>query len=139
MTATYLEARDDILGIFDVAWATTGFEAAYENIREDLVLGVTPWARATLRHGAGRNSSLTGGIGNQRFERTGNLIVQVFVPTGEGLTEGLTLAKVVSDAFEGVSTTSGVWFRNVTINEIGPDGQWFQINVLIDFIYDEVK
>ena len=139
MTATFEEARQEILTTFKTAWDTTGHPAYYENIREDLTSSVEPWARVTLRHVTGRNASITGGIGNQRFERTGNLMVQVFVPTGEGLTEGLTLAKVVADAFEGVSTASGVWFRNTRVNEIGSEGSWFQINVIVDFLYDEVK
>lgn len=139
MAATFEEARQEILTTFKTAWDTTGHPAYYENIREDLTSSVEPWARVTLRHVTGNNVSLTGSLGLQRFERTGNLTVQVFVPMGEGLTEGLTLAKVIADAFEGVSTTSGVWFRNTRVNEIGPDGSWFQINVIVDFLYDEVK
>ena len=46
-----------------------------------------------------------------------------------------------------IMQTTGVWFRNVRITEIGPSetveneagGDWFQINVWVNFEYDEVK
>jgi hypothetical protein len=70
------------------------------------------------------------------------VIVQVFAPltAGEGLTQAEALAIIARDAFEGKTAGAGqVWFRNVAINEIGPDGPWFQINVSADFLYDETK
>lgn len=139
MSATYAEAVDSILGLFKTAWDVPGHVALYENIAGDVPSGVAPWARVSLRHLAGNNSSLSGALGVQRYDRAGLLTVQIFVPVGEGLSEAHTLAKIVTDAYEGVATTNGVWFRNSRVNEIGPDGDWFQINVIIDFIYDEIK
>lgn len=140
MTATYAQAVDDILGLFKVAWDTTGYTAIYTNVAGDTPDDEEdPWARVTIQHTDGGQGSLTGGLGTTRWTRFGILTVQLFVPSGEGLSEAHTLGKLVTDAFEGVSTTNGVWFRNVRINEIGPDGEWYQVNVLVDFTYDEVK
>ena len=140
MTATYNQAVDDILDVFKTAWDTTTWKALYPNVGGSLPDDETdPWARVTLQHTDGGQASLTGGLGTTRWGRTGILTVQIFVPTGEGLSEARSLAKIVTDGFEGTSTTNGVWFRNARINEVGPDGDWFQTNVLIDFIYDEVK
>jgi hypothetical protein len=63
----------------------------------------------------------------------------VFEPPGKGLSGATDLPKVIQDAFEGVATASGVWFRDVTVNEIGPDGDFFQTNIVAFFEYDEVK
>lgn len=139
MSATFAEANDSILKLFKDAWDLTTWSVDYENVSGELPTGTDPWARVTLRHFGGRNSSLAGALGTQRFDRSGTLAVQIFVPTGEGLSEAFALAKIVADAYEGQSTTNGVWFRNVRVNEIGPDGDWFQVNVLVDFTYDEIK
>ncbi len=63
----------------------------------------------------------------------------MFATAGEGLELAYSLAETVVSAFEGTTTERGVEFRNTRLNEIGPDGDWFQINVLADFTYDEVK
>jgi len=139
MTATFDEANDDILTLFKTAWDTTGFLALYENVVGEKPTAQAPWARITVRHGTGFQSSLTGGLGKSRFERNGIAAVQIFIPNGEGLSLGYSLSKVVADAFEGKASPKQVWFRNVTINEIGPDEEWFQFNVVIGFTYDEVK
>lgn len=143
-SATYEEAVDDISAIFKTAWDTTGFPVDYENIAdaEDNTFPPdpsTPWARLTIRHSTGRQASLSGADGTKRYDRGGFLTVQVFVPAGEGLARAYQLGKVVTDAYEGTASTRGVWFRNARVNEIGPDGDWLQVNVLVDFNYDEVK
>ena len=139
MSATLAEANDAILALFKTAWDTTGFTAVYENVKADIPTGTAPWSRITLRHAIGGLGALTGALGTSRYDREGFLIVQIFVPLGEGLSEGYSLGKVVLDAFEGQTTTNGVWFRNSRINEVGPDGEWYQFNVTIDFSYDEIK
>ncbi len=139
MSATYAEAVDVILGLFKTVWDTSGHIALYENVAGDIPTAVAPWARVTLRNVDGRQGSLAGALGVQRFDRDGLLTVQIFVPAGEGLSEAHTLSKIVADAYEGVAGDNGIWFRNVRVNEIGPDGDWFQTNVLVDFTYDEIK
>lgn len=139
MTATYAQAVDDILGVFKTAWDTTGWIALYTNVKGDTPSGEDPWARVNLQHTGGGQASLTGGLGTTRWGREGFLTVQVFAPAGEGLSGAHTLAKIISDAFEGTSTVNGVWFRNVRVNEVGEDGDWYQVNVVIDFEYDEIK
>jgi len=139
MTATYAQAVDDILGVFKAAWDPTSHTALYTNVKGEVPSGEDPWARVNLQHTGGNQASLTGGLGTTRWARMGFLAVQIFVPIGEGLSEAHALAKIISDAFEGASTANGVWFRNVRVNEVGPDGDWYQVNVVVDFEYDEVK
>lgn len=147
MTATFLEAVDDILTIFKTAWdaaATNPTLVDYPNTVPANGVKLPPddnrsWARVTIQHIGGRQSSLSGALGVQRYERTGILTVQIFVPAGEDLSEAHILAKVVIDAYEGVASPRQVWFRNARMNEIGPDGDFYQVNVLVDFTYTENK
>lgn len=101
--------------------------------------GHLPWLRAVLRHGASFQATLSGATGKRRFRRTGTLVVQCFDIVGQGLAPGGDLPKIVQDAYEGKTSPTGVIFRNVSINEIGPDGDFFQTNVVINFEYDEIK
>lgn len=139
MSANFKVATDDIVEIFRVAWLTTGFIALYENIAGSIPTTNIPWARLSIRHAIGNLSSLSSPTGLQRYERQGTIIAQIFIPAGENLSEGYSLAKIVADAYEGAASPNGVWFRDVIVNEIGPDGDWFQLNVSIAFIYSEVK
>ncbi len=140
MSGTYNEGNIDILTLFKTAWDTTGFTALYPNVPGEPPKAQVPWARVTLQHTGGGQGSLSGALGTKKWDRNGVLIVQVFVPNGEGLSQAYSLAKIVTDAYEGVSSPlRGVWFRNARINEVGPDGEWFQVNALVDFMYDEIK
>ena len=138
MNLTFAQANDDILALLKAAWDPTGHEMFYEDIREQRETDQTPWAQVVVRHAAGQQDTL-GGIGNRSFLRLGVVIVTINTPSGSGLSTAYALAKVVADAYEGVSSPNGVWFRNVRINELGRDGTFFQTNVLIDFEYTEIK
>lgn len=144
MTATRAEAIDQMLALFKTVWDTTPHadRVKYPNVGETDVVpdGVNPWVRVNLRHVQGKQVTLSGPVGTRRFRRFGILICQLFEPVGEGLTrEDSDYAELIRDAYEGVTTTNGVIFRNVRINEIGSDGSFFQTNIIAEFEYDEVK
>ena len=64
-------------------------------------------------------------------------MVQCFGPLANGgLTLAEALAKVAREAFEGSVSPGGIWFRKCRVNEIGPDANWFQVNMVADFEYD---
>lgn len=138
---TYQQAKDEMFDVFKAAWDTTKYadRVHYEDVYKPRGKNDDPWATVTLQHASGYQSTLSGAIGSRTFTRTGFITVQVFTPTGKGLQEAYELARVVSDAFEGTSTPGGVWFRNVRLNEVGRDGEFFQLNVVIEFRYDEIK
>ncbi len=141
MTATFAEATEDILTFFKAAWDSTTWPADYPNAPLLVPLPPsppTPWARVRIQHFPG-STSLSGGLGTQRFERNGVFVAQIFVTAGEGLSRANSLAKIVADAFEGMATPRHVWFRNARINDVGPDGDFYQVNFLTDFTYDEIK
>lgn len=137
---TYKQAIDDISALFKTVWDTTGHEVFWESVREQREGDETSWASFVIRHGAGNQTSL-GGQGGRTFERTGLIMIAIYVHTGKGLSESYTLAKLAADAYEGKASPNGVWFRNVRINEIGKErsATFHQINVLVDFEYTQVK
>lgn len=139
MTATYAQARSEMFALLKAAWDPTTFKMVWPDKPDAKPSGRTPWARTTLRHNLGGQATLANHAGVSRFRREGILTVQIFTPSGEGLSRAYDLAKIIADALEGASTSRGVWFRNTRLNEVGPDGDWFQLNVTTDFIYDEIK
>lgn len=138
MSLTYKQANDDILALLKAAWDTTGHKMFWEGVRDQRETDQLPWATVVVRHATGQQDTL-GGIGNRQFVRLGTMVVSIYTPSSSGLSEGYNLAKVVADAYEGVSSPNGVWFRNVRVNELGREGTFFQTNVVVDFEYYETK
>jgi len=134
----YAQANDDMLTMLKTVWDTTGHKMFYEGIRDQREADQSPWATVVVRHAMGRQDTL-GGAGKRQFLRTGIVLVTINTPSTSGLSGGYVLAKVVTDAYEGVASPNGVWFRNVRINELGREGTFNQINVVIDFEYYETK
>lgn len=146
---TVAEGRSAILSQFFVAWQAntpavnggTVPEVRWQGVEQlSLPDGSEAWARAHIQHNDG-NQTTFGSVGGRRFRRIGIVTIQIFVPLQEGLTLSDALVKIAMDAFEGQHATldTGVWFRNVRFREVGPDGPWFQANVLADFVYDNTK
>ena len=138
------QARDEILGTFRTAWLADPISQDAPIFYWDRPDAEPPssgsWCRITVRHARGEQATLSGETGQREFEHGGLVTVQIFAESGEGGTESDQLAAIAKNSFEGVTTSPGrVLFRNVRFNEVGQDGQWFQINVLADFEYDEVR
>ena len=144
MSCTFNDARDHMLKVFKDAWDPTGFPVVYPDKAEDPDNGgSTPsanvWARATIRHADGFQSSLTGPLEVlKRHSNIGVVIIQVFGKLGDGGVAAYGAAQLVATAYR-TSRGIPVWFRNVRINEIGTRSGYQQINVLIEFEYDSVE
>lgn len=138
MSITYKEAIDDIQTIMLNVPLDPEVNIYWENVRDQRRADQESWIQFVIRHASGRQASL-GGVGNRDFERLGTAVAAIFVPIGKGLSESYDLAKTVADAYEGVQSPNGVWFRNVRIQEIGRDGQFHQTQVLVEFAYYETK
>lgn len=138
MSLTLAAARDEIHTLFETVWTPTGIPLHYWDVSSD-----TPgdsnaaWAAIRAQWTLGRQRGLA--VGVRRYEREGIVTVQIFTPFGAGMQQSDDLSKIAYDAFEGVDTPNGVWFRSVRVNSIGQMGEWYQVNVIADFFYDEVK
>lgn len=144
MSFSYNEAIDEMLKPFRDAWVVgAGYRAIYEDVAQTddkggPPKGHTPWARVMVRMASAGQASL-GGKDQKRWNRTGVITVQVFTEVGKGLSASRAAAKIVTDAYEGKATPGGVWFRNVRPVEAPADGDFAQVNVVIEFTYDEVR
>ena len=138
MSLTYEEAVDDMSAMFKDVWDTTGHFLHWESVKTQRDTADDPWARFVIRHATGNQNSL-GGVGARDFRRNGTIIISIFVPIGKGLSSSSILAKLATDAYEGEHSINGVWFRNVRLQEVGRDGEFFQTNVLVEFEYYETK
>ncbi len=143
MPATRSEARDQILRVVTDAAISAGIKSAdikytsKASPKPAKDAPVRPWCRVTFRHEAGNKTSLTGDFGRSRFTRNGLLIVQVFAESGDGLVSSDQIIPVIQQAMEGKTTSGGVQFLDVTANEIGEDGVWFNTNINARIEYDE--
>ena len=133
---TSQEAIDAMCKVFLDVWGTDN-PIVWSDFNARPATQNTPWARVILRHVDGRQSSLAGGLGTQRYDSSGVLTAQIFTPVGRGQTECYSLATKVQNAFRDAKLD--VWFRNVRLNERGASGSFNQIDVRMDFIYDEVR
>ena len=91
-----------------------------------------------MKHFAGAQSSLGNANGLSRYTRTGLLTIQLFTPQGDGLALADTISTAFEEGVRGKRTLNGVIYKNVSSQEIGIDGPWFQTNINADFEYDQV-
>lgn len=134
---TFDEAVDEMLGVFTAAWTPTGFPVVWTDVPGNPPTTETPWARVTVKHATGRQGSLAGEVGTRIFDRTGTIFIQVFTPVGQSMSESYRLAQLLVNAYEDARLE--VWFRNTRMKEVGASGAFEQVNVLSDFLYDDVR
>lgn len=137
------QARDDILGWFKSKWDLVPAPvplAIYDGTNTPPPDAVLEWIRVTLAFGALSQQTLQT-VGNRRFNRSGILTIQLFTPfarAGQGERADV-LAQAIIDALEGCETPGGVEFLNLTDNDIGKSGAWWQTNITSRLIYQQVK
>lgn len=149
MATTLYVATDEILGRLNQDWVAKAQLEAKLHYKPLLIFEITEklerperehaFARVSIRHTSGRQKTL-GGIGQRRFRNFGVVNIQVLAPFKDGTGVAVTqkLAQVCKDAYEG-NRTDNVWFRGCRWQEIGRDGPWYQINLLIEFEWDQIK
>lgn len=146
MTATYDQAKDEM---FALVKAAADIVAPSIYVEWQGKESSTPppqegeWLAVTCKHtpGASGQASLSCEHGKRRWRRQGMLYVQCFAPSkAGGLKRAMALACAFRDAIQASKgTPSGVWFRDPTAYEVGPDRNWFNANTSARFQYDEVN
>ena len=151
MTTNYHDAKSEMFALLNAAWqantvAIVGYvPAIYWQMKEE---PATPdpskyWARCSRQTVLEQQTTLStceGANGQRRFTTFGLLFVQIFCPkAAENVgTIAEKLAQVAKDAYRKQQTTSGIVFRNVRINELPPENQYYRLNVVAEFEYDEL-
>lgn len=133
------DAVNDILANFTAVWADRACDIPGSPFVAPSI--DTVWARWRIQHSTGAQGSLANVVGKRRFVRSGTVFIQIFTPLNAGVELAYSLAEIVVGAYEGKRTASGAWFRNVRMNEVDGNGDvagMQQINVLVDFDYDQI-
>ena len=144
MSCDYTEGVDYILSVVLDAVRPHGWPLLFQDTASDPDRGGSApsapvWLRATIRHGDGFQSSLTGPLeAKKRHTQEGVVIIQIFAESGDGGKAAYDAAQIVSTALK-KSRDIPVWFRRVRINNVDSKGPYDQINVLADFSYDDVR
>lgn len=137
---TTQQAVDAAFGIFSEAWADLAYPVMWPGKSNDVVdiaLIKTPWVFAKIRHGDGRLITAGGFDGTGIWQRRAQVIFEVYALSGGGTDQAYILARLIEMAFVR-KNRDGVNFRGIRIQEEGTQGNWFLVNVTVDFEYDEV-
>jgi hypothetical protein len=144
MSLTKAQARDAIAALFKAAVDAYNLannpdiEIFWEDVEKAEKDAKGAHFRAFIKHTDADQMTL-GGVGSRRFMRAGIVTIQVMTPFGDGFTLAETLGTVARNAFEGVSTPNGVWFRRTSVKDIGKTGGYQQTNVVANFEYTEQR
>lgn len=135
------EARDTIYGFVYDAWTAGagGAELHYANVKSDLPGGDESWGKVSVAHADDFQATLSNETGNRRYRAVGVVTVEVRTPWGDGDAASDALVKLLLNTFRDGGAAGGIEFRNARPNEIGQDGDWYQVNVIADFEYDVVR
>lgn len=134
-------ARETIYETFAAAWGTTT-PIAFDNEAFNPPTDGSSWVRVVVRHDSSNLEAIGGrGFGGMNlYQRTGRLVIQVFVREDKGTEEADSLAQAARAIFEGTTLSSNaIRFNNGIVREVGQDSPWFQVNLEVAFQYDERK
>lgn len=131
----------------------SGWEAIHPNIvgdparvpytfmREDFsadslgVLGT--WARVSVAHTTAAQITF-GNVGTRKFERRGNVFVQLFAPVGQGVGLLATLAGDARKVLEG-KRLGELNLNAARTEEIPDESTWASVTIIVPFRYGETR
>ena len=134
----YLEARDKIHAPFYSVWKETGYPVVWEDSLAKPPSTETCWARVTIAHVSAGQTSLGCGNDKRRYERIGQLNIQLFAPVHDGNVRLYELGQKIVDAYQ-APRYEDLWFRRVSLLEAMPEGAFQQMNVSAIFTYEDIR
>lgn len=148
MTTTYKGAKDDIFKLVTLAnknQTVVGYEPEIRYQGKELAT-MPPsdklWMRLSKNTVISEQKTLSSCVsapGKRMYIEAGLVVLQLFIPKGNGVYSIAELwAQVLRNAFRGVKTVNGVWFRNAVIRELEPEAEFLRINVVTEFNYSEI-
>lgn len=75
----------------------------------------------------------------RRYHTRGNIFIQVFAPirhANQSLDKCGKLAMLARDAYRGKRSTGGITYHYCRVQNIDPDGKFYQRNAVIEYRYD---
>lgn len=120
---TEKEANEAVLARWIASWSSLQplVPFCFEN---EAALAVDTWARVKAQFPGSRQVS-TGPVGTRRFERTGTIFVQLFVPVDQGTAALLDLVQAVRTTFESQQLAADLWTYATGVAPAIEDGRWF--------------
>ena len=97
-----------------------------------------PWAKFLWQPVTGRQTNIGTATGGDRYEHTGLMTLEIYTPLHEGLTLGMALYKMAASAFQGKTTSGGMFFKNPRPRIVGADKGSHRVDFQMDFQFDEV-
>lgn len=134
----YLDARDKIHEPFYSVWKETGYPVVWEDSLAKPPSTETCWARVTIAHVSAGQTSLGCGNDRRRYERIGQLNIQLFAPVHDGNVQLYELGQQIVDAYQ-AARYDDIWFRRVSLLEAMPEGAFQQMNVSAIFTYEDIR
>jgi hypothetical protein len=148
MPITYSSAIDELFGIINSIWPDAAGVISYvPEIRWPGAAKASKpdtskfWARVSTQTVDDGQSSLANVNGQKRYRATCLLYVQIFCPrnVANALPDGRLLAQLVRDRFLKSSPSGALEFQNQKIRELPAETDWYPINVVVTYIYDEIS
>jgi hypothetical protein len=141
------EARGEAFTLFEAGWNAAGIIDPTPEVRwQGKAEGEPPrsyFARVSMVQASTRQASFaeTDAASKTKYDNQGHIIVQVFAPMNaeDAFYNGGLLAAKARDIFRRVETPSGMWFRNMRVNELSNDGEYFRWNVIIEYWFVETS
>jgi hypothetical protein len=96
------------------------------------------WARMDVRLAAGGQDSL-GAVGGRKFLYEGTAVVQVHTTVGLATNLNDDTAKAALDLLDGVRVAEDLWTDGGRIVTVGPDGEWYVQNVIVNIHFEETR
>lgn len=94
-----------------------------------------PWVRFTVQD-ADRSLASIGAPGSNLTRQPSILYLQLFTPSNEGDGDALRLAEALAAIYNTTQyAAEGLHFRQpASIKQVGVNGAWYQVNVLVPFV-----
>jgi hypothetical protein len=143
---------DAIFALFNTAWAgdTTAIVGSVPDIRwagveePDKPPMNAFWCRvSTITTTPEKQTALRIGVApsqNRRYTSSGIVFVQIFCPmsVADAMNKGRKLAELARNAFRGKETANNVWFRDMRIDPLAPEDEFYRFNVSVEYEFDEI-
>jgi hypothetical protein len=145
---TEREAIEAIYGQWESAWeslhppsqsdpAHVPFTFRNESYSPDALGQLGAWARISVIHTVAEQITF-GDVGTRKFERRGNVFVQLFAPVAEGVGTLADLAQDARTCLEGMRLGE-LNLKSARTVEGTEDGRWAMSSVVVEFRYTDTR
>lgn len=96
------------------------------------------WTRIDVRLATGGQDSL-GAAGQRKFLRGGTVVVEVSTTNGDATNLNDDTAQAALVALDGVRVAADLWTDGGRVVTVGPDGEWYRQNAIINVQFEETR